>query len=505
MFNYLGRIFKNLAGKNAIRKRLFLYFLVTTALTSVVSVYTYINSHLLASKMNTLFMNNVYLSELYDSIDAVQINVESYLSTSHSESLNKYYKYSSELAEQAKKIRQNAVNTESGLLLDDIGNMIDTYLSETKAAVDAKRGRDINEYNTRFNEASKVYSYINSYIDKLKLYQFQDNTNVYLILQGRLNVMQTINIILILSVAVFNIMLIIWFTYYITEPIIKLSRSANEIARGNYNVDRVNANTNDEISVLAETFDRMAVSIRSHVDEIKKKAELESQLKEQEMQNLKMKNLLKEAELQSLQAQINPHFMFNTLNAGMQIAMFEGAERTERFMNNLSELFRYNLGKLERTVTLKQEIENIESYIYILKERFADKINFLKEVDENLTDLRMPRLILQPVVENAFIHGIGENENGGVIVLRVLKAGDRTHIEIEDNGKGMAGELIDQFMSIEELEEQPVETDGQPVKTKGIGLRNVISRLRLFFNSDDVIDIKSQPGKGTCVIIKLPV
>ncbi|MDP4092886.1 MAG: sensor histidine kinase [Bacillota bacterium] len=504
MFKFIKKVFRFKAGKNAIRKRLFMYFLVTTALTSIVSVYTYINSHLLATKMNTLFNNGVYLSELGDNLQTVQINLESYLSTSHSESLNQYYKYSSKLKDMADSIKKDALNTDSGMLMSDIGNMIETYLDESLSAMNAKRGRNVDEYNSKYNESSKIYGYINSYIDKLRLNQFQDNTNVYLVLQGRLNVMQTINVILILAVAVFNILLIIWFTYYITEPIIKLSKSANEIAKGNYRIDKIRVNTNDELSVLAETFVRMAASISNHVEEIKKKAELESQLKEQEMQNLKMRSLLKEAELQSLQAQINPHFMFNTLNAGVQIAMFEGADRTESFMKNLSELFRYNLGKFERTVTLKQEIENIESYIYILKERFADKIEFIKEVDETTTNIKMPRLILQPIVENAFMHGIGENENGGTIILRTVNAGEEVHVEIEDNGKGIEEETIAQILSVDE-DSDMINQDNKSGKSNGIGMRNVINRLRLYFNKEDVIEIKSQPGTGTCIIIKLPL
>jgi sensor histidine kinase YesM len=445
-------------------------------------------------------MNGIYLSDLYKNIDTVHINLENYLSTSHSESLNQYNRYSGKLRDRAVTLKKSDLGTETGMLFVDLGNMINTYLDESQTAVNSKRGRNVDEYNTHYNESSKLYGYINSYIDKLKLNQFQDSTNDYIILQSRLNVMQTINIILILSVALFNIVLIILFTYSITEPIIKLSRSANEIAKGNYDVRPVIVNTNDEISVLAKAFGRMTESIRNHVEEIKTKAELENNLKEQEMQNLKMKNLLKEAELQSLQAQINPHFMFNTLNAGVQIAMFEGAERTERFMNKLSELFRYNLGKFERVVSLKKEIENIESYIYILKERFADKVQFTKEIDDESTEIKMPRLILQPIVENAFLHGIGENENGGLISLRTRKETNMVIVEIEDNGKGMSKETIEDILADDDNDIFDQDTKLR----RGIGLRNVINRLRLFFNSNDVIEIKSEPGTGTCVILKLP-
>lgn len=496
------KAFQRFWDKNKIRKRLVLYFMLTTFIMAMTSFYTYYNARMLMVKMNGMFTSNVYLNDLYNTINKVQQNLENYLSTKHSDSLKEYIRNSDELKEKADKIQKDFSANENSLIIKDIKNMIDTYLHETDAAVSAKRGRDINEYITRYNEANKIFNYLNLYINKLNNGQFRENTERYMIVSGRLTFVQLLNISVIISVVLFNIVLILWITYKITQPIIKLSHAADEISKGNFDVEEVNVYTDDEISVMAQAFNRMASSIRLYIDEIKEKAELEGRLKEQEMQNLSMMAHLKEAELHALQSQINPHFIFNTLNAGAQLAMLEGADKTCFFVENVANLFRYNLKKLDKPVTLREEIKNINTYIYILKARFADRIDFFQDIDDSVLDVKMPCMILQPIVENAFIHGIGEMEMGGKIGILVSSKEDWILVSVKDNGRGMQEEQIKRL-----LEGDDTKTESEHIKsghTTGIGMNNVISRLRLFFNRDDVLEIFSKPGSGTEMIIKIP-
>lgn len=497
------RLFRKTLDKNKIRKKLIMYFMLTTFLMALTSLYTYYNARMLMLKMNTMFVSNVYLNDLGDNVNKVQQYLESFLATKQTDSLGDYYRSSASLRKNTEKLHQGISGNKSGLMLKDIKNMTDTYLIETDAAVSSKRGRDINEYIAHYNNASKVFGYINLYISKLNNEQFQENTDRYLKVAGRLNFIQYLNIVIIIGVVIFNIILILLITFKITKPIVMLSHSADEISRGNFDVEQVVVDTNDEISVMSDAFNRMASSIKVYINEIKEKAELEGRLKEEKMQNLKMKNLLKEAELQALQSQINPHFIFNTLNAGAQVAMLEGADKTCVFVENVANLFRYNLKKLEKPVTLREEINNIGTYIFILKARFADRIEYFQKIDESVIDLHMPCMILQPIVENAFIHGIGEMENGGHIELLVEKKEDGVEIIVRDNGKGIEREQIDRILNYE-LNFDSVQEHKSIGHTTGIGLNNVISRLKLFFNKEDIVDIYSQPGEGTSFIIRIP-
>jgi sensor histidine kinase YesM/uncharacterized protein YdeI (BOF family) len=494
-------------GKNVIRKKLLVYFLISAVLVNSISFFTYNNTQILIGKLNSIFINDITLTKIISNVDTVETSLKGYLTTNHSQDLMTYIDSSNQLETSISNLNVKLTNNESDLMLFDIKSMISTYLDDTDSAVTEKRGRDIISYSDQFNDASQIYDYINTYIDKLKIYEFQENNQNYLKLDSKLAVLQSFNVIVILAAMVVNIILIFLFAFSITEPIIKLSKAANAIAEGNYDIPQVEVSTNDEVKTLAVTFNRMAESIRKQLVEIREKSQIESQLKEQEMQNLKMKSMLDEAQLRSLQSQINPHYMFNTLNAGVQIAMFEGAERTQAFMENLSHTLRYSLGNIGKSVTLNKEIENIENYIYLLKERFGDKINFVKDIEDNLPNVEMPRMILQPIVENSFIHGIGEKERGGLISLSAKREGDMVRVNIVDNGSGMSSETITKILS-EDYLNSPIELREDPHDYYSIGMRNVIGRLMLYYHVTDVnqiIEISSQLQIGTKFSIKLSV
>lgn len=507
LWNKIKKVSKNITLKNVIRKKLLLYFLISSILVNSICLYTYNNTKILINKLNQIFINDIALTNLSNSVDAVESSLKEYLTTSHSEDLQDYLNFSNELRNMAGNLNTKLSTDESELLLVDIKGMISTYLEDTDDAEYDKRGRNINGYSYSFNEASLIYDYINSYINKLKIYQFQENNENYLQLDSRLGMLQMFNILVILMAMVVNVVLIFWFAYSLTAPIIKLSKAAGEIADGNYDIPEVNVSSNDEVKTLALTFNRMTGSIREQLVEIRQKAQIESRLQDQEMQNLKMSTMLNEAQLRSLQAQINPHFMFNTLNAGMQLAMFEGAERTQAFMEKLSESLRYTLGNIDMSATLSQEIANIDNYIYLLKERFGDRINYVKRIDSGLPGVSMPRMILQPIVENSFIHGINELESGGVISLSASYGGAIVRVEITDNGSGMDSETIDKILS-EDYQNAPIELAERPLSSHSIGMRNVFGRLMLYYKVDrlgQVIEIESSLGTGTKITLKLPI
>ncbi|NLY91845.1 MAG: sensor histidine kinase [Firmicutes bacterium] len=208
-----------------------------------------------------------------------------------------------------------------------------------------------------------------------------------------------------------------------------------------------------------------------------------------------MKNTLKEAELHALQSQINPHFLFNTLNAGVQLAIMEDADKTANFIDKVSKLLRYNLRQINTSVTIREETDNLENYFFILKTRYgSDRFNLLIDVDPAIADFRIPLLTIQPIVENALIHGVEQLEEGGEIKVRAYQNNQSVIIDVSDNGLGMDDETVKRLQ----------EGRKQSGHTTGLGLWNVRERLRLFFGRENLLQIMSIPKQGTTIRIILP-
>ena len=193
------------------------------------------------------------------------------------------------------------------------------------------------------------------------------------------------------------------FSQNITKPIYQLTKAAHEIALGKLDGEEIDYYKKDELGFLTATFNKMRKDLIELFTQIQEKSEQEQ--------------LIKEMELKSLQSQINPHFLFNTLNTIGKLAYIEGSERVQHLIMSLSKLLRYNLSKLEKPVKLKDELHVVQDYFFIQKTRFGPRINFVVSVDDECLSLDIPILTLQPIVENAFIHGVESLESEGLIEI----------------------------------------------------------------------------------------
>lgn len=493
---------KSLFEFKGIRRKIFAHLLITTLIMGITSIYSYYNAKIVIDRLKSIFTDYVYLNNLNNDINSLETEVEKYLSTKSSDSLLNYYTISNKLSNNAEDMINIITYDNDSLMQKDIGNMIMSLLSETDKAVNAKRGRISSEYIEYFTRANKINDYIKMYINNLIYNKLQEGSIKYNKISKNMIFISFLNILLILTSVIVNIVLAIIYTYRITRPISELSDTAERISKGDFDIEPIRIKTDDEVNILADAFNKMVTNIKNYIDEIKMQAKVEKRLKEQEMQNLKMKNILRESELKALQSQINPHFLFNTLNAASQIAMMEGAEKSSEFIEKVAELFRYNLRKLDKPVTLKEEVDNVFNYMYILKTRFGEKVEFQTSIDESLLNVKVPCTIIQPVVENAFIHGIEEIEGKGVIRIEIKEVDGSIHIDVIDDGMGMNQESINKILSADD----PDNDENKHVT--GIGMHNVINRLRLYYNIadiNDVIEIESGIGYGTKVTLKIPM
>lgn len=185
-----------------------------------------------------------------------------------------------------------------------------------------------------------------------------------------------------------------------------------------------------------------------------------------------------------------------------KLAYIEGAEKTSDLTVSMSNLIRYNLRKLDQPVTLKDELEHVKEYFAIQKARFRNRVKVAYDINEDLLNHMIPCLTLQPILENAFVHGIDSLEKDGFIMLRIQEYDQQVRIEVSDNGVGMSEMTREQLLLFNE--ESFLENVTINPKSSGIGTRNVFKRIQLFYGDEASIDIESEDGRGTKVIFHLP-
>jgi len=249
---------------------------------------------------------------------------------------------------------------------------------------------------------------------------------------------------------------------------------------------------------------RLLFIIAQYVTERELKARTEAQLIQeklylaQERQHAaELESDLHRARLQSLQSQINSHFLFNSLNTIARLAVLEKAPQTERMTYALARLLRYSLRKVDTLVPLAEEMDQASSYLEIQKARFQDRLDVKVTCEPTCREFQLPCMTLQPLVENALIHGLEPKPGSGCISVSAQRQNDEVVIEITDTGVGMSPEHLAEVLS----EKDRVESRGH---TSGLGIRNVRQRLHHCFGGQFSLKISSEEGKGTRVILRFP-
>ena len=462
----------------------------------VINIILYSQINKTIRRMDTVYSSNMDLTELSDSLSDVQEALYAYLSVKTSDSLENYYKSEQTYRNLLENLGNQISSNPTMLLERNIRKMSESYLALAEEAVSAKRGRNVEKYKELYDSSQNLYSYINTYIDELNSQQFRNNSASYQTLREALEYLEISSLVLMTVMMGIGILMLFGITKGMIEPLTNLAETANLVGQGNFNVKMPPTDSLDEVGIVTRAFNTMVESLEEYIIRTTRSMEKEQQMMERE---LLMKNHLKEAQLKYLQSQINPHFLFNSLNAGAQLAMLEDAEKTCIFVEKMADFFRYNVKKGLEDASLEEELAAVENYIYILNVRFAGEIHFTRQADERIMDCRVPSMILQPIVENAVNHGIRNIDWEGCIHLEIMEEEGRIFIRIRDNGKGMSQERIQEVLSGQagDGEEQSDST--------GVGMNNVISRLELYYNQKNLVEIRSRgENKGTEVILKLP-
>ncbi len=282
-----------------------------------------------------------------------------------------------------------------------------------------------------------------------------------------------------------SIILATWLSHNLTRPIIELCSKMNDIRHGKYNV-RVRLSTTDEIAFLGKQFNEMAHRIEQHVDH-----ELKLQLKNQESQ------------IKALQSQISPHFLFNTLQLISNIAMVNQVPEMRFICQSLSNMYRYNIDINREWVQVKDEISHVRNYMLIINKRLPDGIKISIHLEPAIRNLWIPKLILQPVVENAVEHGLLPLLHGKKL-MRISASADweqRTlTFHVLDNGVGIDEDALQKLRHSLNHDEIFSQATGA-----SIGLLNIQTRIKLICGTSYGIEISSKPNTGTLLTFRLPL
>jgi len=263
----------------------------------------------------------------------------------------------------------------------------------------------------------------------------------------------------------------------ISRPIESLRRSMQAVESGNFDID-ITVNSTNEVYQLARDCDIAVKKVRDLIAESRREQELKRKL-----------------ELRTLQGQINPHFLYNTLDSIIWMIELGENERAIDMTSSLARFFRLGISRGSETISVRTEIEYVQTYLAIQKQRYKDKLSYEIAFSPELYGQQILKLLIQPLVENAIYHGIKNMEGPGLIRIIGERENDTMVIRIGDNGVGM------QAAQLEALAAGLIE----PRQSSGVGVRNVQDRIRLYFGSEYGVRYESTPGAGTTAIIRIPV
>ena len=371
-------------------------------------------------------------------------------------------------------------STEHGInfIMDEHQKII-AYPNMEFAGTTIEKGTSLEQFVVASGYMQNKDIAINSYVDPVTGWNFCNAYDKKYMLKDVTNAQK-----LYVSVGGLALLTAITAIYVLSR---QLSESVNQVVHGIQNIQKGDLDTkievkyHDEIGNIAENFNIMTGRIKKLI---------------QEVRNVTAKQ--KNAEIKALEAQINPHFLYNTLDSINWMAIESGQYEISKMIRNLGIILRYSVNKSNSIVSIKMVGDWLEKYISLQQMRFDGKFDFKVNIDPNAENKKIHKLILQPFIENAILHGLKDKEGYGLLCVDISLSEDEKilNIIIEDNGSGMSEQEKNHYNNIEEA----IKDDG-----RSIGLHNVFSRIHMYYGEDATWNITSFHEIGTVITLKLPV
>lgn len=412
------------------------------------------------------------------------------------------------------------LSMEAGFEVRATGYGLDAYLPRVSKSF-SLRAAGRSDYYADFAAADHIAAYIDTYLSRLLTILMKEGEERFREVSRQA---QSVNDAILLGIVAAGLLL---FAYIyavansITKPIRQLAKASERLAAGDLSVPEVEVRRHDEVRILAKAFRQMSESISAHMASLREKAELERRLREEETSLLSMGKALKEAQFMNLQDQMRPHFLFNALNAIARNALLEGARTTERLTISLARLLRSTMKEGGPYVSLNEEVDTVREYLGFQKARFGSRLEWEIHLDPDAGDVRVPRFLLQPLVENAVRHGVEPLERPTRILVSVHVREGEVRARVVDSGIGMSPEVLAAIRAAIRVatgdtavaaagastggESASAGSGASDRQRSGIGLANLAQRLNLVHGEAGRLRIHSLHGKGTIVRLDFPL
>ena len=474
--------------KFSIRKKILGVTLVAALPFLTISIYLLISmsnyNHTYNKIVQNLTIANNYNLDFKDEMDeSLYKMVVGYVTVDgfdDAEELKSPYVLIKDLRKKFRNLKKITTDTESKLWLDSLLRNIDTLEDRVDDLVENIHVG--GTYDSNIKELDdNIYILTELIQDDIQYYIYYQTESMEKVTDTLNTQIRTFIIICACLIAVLTIglaMAVMQITTGMLRPIQVLAQAAGRISEGDLDA-RADVDSRDEIAVLADRFNYMAGNIQTLVVKVRED--------EQKM---------RKADLRLLQEQINPHFLYNTLDN--IVWLIEGNEPDEavEMVVTLSEFFRLVLSKGKEFITIRQEEQHISSYLQIQGKRYHDILDYHIYIDPEIYEYQIPKLTLQPLVENALYHGIKYKRSRGMIEITGTKEGENLYLTVADDGVGMDE---DELKKLEKEISRPCkETES------GFGLANVNERIRMYFGSEYGMKIWSEKGSGTRITIEIP-
>lgn len=361
----------------------------------------------------------------------------------------------------------------SFVILEQYGNVVyekrDKSLSlETFKEIHDSSGHKVVEINGK----KYLSAFYTSMFNDWKMILLMPTSTLF----SGLNIIKKTTILLIFICLVLLVFFLFLMSSYLTKPITKLSNLMKQAELGNMDV-KFDSHYKDEIGELGRNFNSMLQRIKKLIS-----------------QNHEKQKKLRTQELEVLQMQINPHFLYNTIDTINWMAQSIDADKISEVSIALATYYRQSLSKGAEIIKVSDEISQVNSYLVIQKTRYEGHINFKIDIDKDITELYIPKLTFQPIVENSIYHGLREKKEGGIVEIYGEVIDNKVMFKIKDNGKGMDNITLDNL----------IKGINGGVSSEGYGLSNVNERLKLYFGKEYGLKVESVEDCYTTVTVEIP-